>query len=349
MKGEYKAPGQKLVVADIETEDQRLAKVQLSGDFFIEPDEALTRMNEALQGASTSASAAQLAARVEEALLPTDGLLGISPLAVGIAIRRALGSATSWDDLHLEVIHGPMVDPAINVALDEILPEEVAAGRRRPFLRIWEWDGPQVVMGSFQSYENEIDQEGIDKHGITVTRRVSGGGAMFMEPGNCITYSLVVPVSLVDGLSFQESYPFLDEWVMEALAMVGVNAKYVPLNDIASDKGKIAGAAQKRFANGILLHHVTMAYDIDAQKMNECLRIGKEKIKDKGLRSAVKRVDPMRSQTGLPRQQIIEQFLQHFQNKYQAGTSQITEEELAAARGRVQDKFATPQWTHRIP
>ena len=54
-----------------------------------------------------------------------------------------------------------------------------------------------------------------------------------------------------------------------------------------------------------MVHHVTMAYDIDAIKMNEVLRIGMEKIRDKGTRSAVKRVDPMRSQTGLPREEIL--------------------------------------------
>src|SRR5690625_7690825 len=41
----------------------------------------------------------------------------------------------------------------------------------------------------------------------------------------------------------------------------------VPLNDIASEQGKIGGAAQRRFAGGVLLHHVTMSYDIDAVKM----------------------------------------------------------------------------------
>lgn len=44
----------------------------------------------------------------------------------------------------------------------------------------------------------------------------------------------VFPQSLVDGLSFADSYPFLDSWVMEALAEVGVQAEYKPLNDIVS-------------------------------------------------------------------------------------------------------------------
>ena len=34
---------------------------------------------------------------------------------------------------------------------------------------------------------------------------------MFIEPGNTITYSLTVPASLVEGLSFERSYAFLDD------------------------------------------------------------------------------------------------------------------------------------------
>ena len=50
-----------------------------------------------------------------------------------------------------------------------------------------------------------------------------------------------------------------------------------------------------------MLHHVTMAYDIDADKMLDVLRIGREKLSDKGIKSARKRVDPLRRQTGMPR------------------------------------------------
>ncbi len=349
MHGEYKAPGGKLITVDLEVECRAISSLTISGDFFAEPDEALFRMQNAVLGLPGGASAAELVEQMQAALHPSDRLLGITPEAVAVAIRRAVGAAVAWEDLDLEVIHGPSVAPVINVAMDETLPEDVAAGRRRPFMRIWEWNSPQIVIGSFQSYENEINQEGIDRHGITVSRRVSGGGAMFMEPGNCITYSLVVPTALVDGLSFEDSYPFLDEWVIEALAKVGVQARFVPLNDIASEKGKIGGAAQKRFANGYLMHHVTMAYDIDAEKMNECLRIGKEKIRDKGLRSAVKRVDPMRSQTGMEREAIIDILLDHFKTKYDAAEGQISAEDLETATLRAEQKFSTPGWVHRIP
>ncbi len=117
-------------------------------------------------------------------------------------------------------------------------------------------------------------------------------GAMFMEGGNCITYSMFVPPSLVAGLDYQESYVFLDQWVLAALRGLGVEAFYKPINDISSTEGKIGGAAQKRLRDGTPLHHATMSYDIDADKMVEILRIGQAKISDKGVASAKKRVDP---------------------------------------------------------
>src|SRR6478752_8523909 len=285
MRGEYKVPGGKLVAVDLEEVDGRLAGVSVSGDFFLEPDEALGDINAALTGMPVDAGVEQLAGAVTGALADDVSLIGFTAESIGIAIRRALGKATGWDDHDFDVIPARVLDPALHVALDEVIAREVAAGERPPTLRFWDWDSPLVVIGSFQSVRNEIDPEGAARHGIDVVRRVSGGGAMFMEPGNCITYSLVVPGSLVEGLSFERSYSFLDEWVIGALEEVGVvNARYVPLNDIASDQGKIAGAAQKRFADGAVLHHVTMAYDIDADKMLEVLRIGREKMSDKGTR-----------------------------------------------------------------
>ena len=340
MHGEYKVPGGKLVVVDLEVDQDRLIDVKVSGDFFLDPDDALTRITGALEGAPASSSAKELSALVAAALHGGDTLMGVNPEAVGIAVRRALGAALSWDDIDFEVIHGPVVDPMVNVALDETLVEDVAAGRRKPFMRLWEWNGPQVVIGSFQSYQNEVQPDGVERYGITVSRRVTGGGAMFMEPGNCITYSLVIPTALVDGMSFEQAYPYLDQWVMEVLEKLGIKAKYVPLNDIASEAGKIGGAAQKRWANGYMVHHVTMAYDIDAVKMNEVLRIGMEKIRDKGTRSAVKRVDPMRSQTGLPREEIMRVFFDHFKDKYHATEGAITEEDLEVARARCETKPA---------
>jgi lipoate-protein ligase A len=349
MRGEYKVPGGKLVAVELAVIDAALHGVHVSGDFFLEPDEALDAINASLDGMPTSANVGELAAAISAALPDNTRLIGFTPQAVAIAVRRALGGAPSWSDLTFEVLPTLTLPPAMHVALDQVLAERFADGRRGPTFRFWDWDQPLVVIGSFQSYANEIDAEAAARYDINVVRRITGGGAMFMEPGNCITYSLIVPSALVEGLSFEASYAYLDEWVIGALAEVGVVASYQPLNDIASDKGKIAGAAQRRFATGGLLHHVTMSYDIDASKMLQVLRIGREKLSDKGTTSALKRVDPMRSQTGLPRDEIISRFRQHFEGRYHCVETPYADDELADAEELVRTKFGSPEWTFRVP
>ena len=179
--------------------------------------------------------------------------------------------------LDWELVHEEPQAPALHMALDEVLTDEVSAGRRGPTLRIWEWAAPTVVLGRFQSLRNEVDSEAAARHGIGVVRRISGGGAMFVEPGNTITYSLYAPLDLVEGMDFQQSYALMDHWVIDALNDLGIAATYQPLNDITSPGGKIAGAAQARRGKAVL-HHVTMAYDIDAEKVLQVLRIGREKL-----------------------------------------------------------------------
>ena len=353
MHGEFKVRGGKLVAVDVGVTDGVLTDVAVSGDFFLEPDDALETINRALAGQLSTSTAAQLAAVVDMALETAHpegvALVGFDTLAVGTAVRRALGHATSWADHTFTLIDTGEQTPATHAALDQVLAEELAAGRRGPTLRFWHWRDPAVVIGSFQSLRNEVDLEAAERHGITIVRRISGGGAMFMEANNCITFSLVVPASLVDGLTFEQSYAFLDDWVLGALADVGVTAHYAGLNDIASPAGKIAGAAQKRLVGGAVLHHVTMAYDIDANKMLDVLRIGREKLSDKGTTSANKRVDPVRSQTGLPREQVIAAFESHFRARYRTVDGTLTGAEVARAAELVETKFADPGWTARVP
>lgn len=348
LKGEYKVPGGKLVVAHVEVSNDQMSRVTISGDFFLEPDEALETLNARLTGLPVSTKVSEIADAAAQALQGAN-LMGFSPEAVAIAVRRALGAASSWFDHTFEIIHHEPQMPFMNLALDQVLLEEVGAGRRQPTLRLWEWAGSCAILGSFQSLRNEIDSEAADELGIEVVRRISGGGAMFVEPGNSITYSLYVPGSLVEGLSFEQSYAFLDDWVIGALKELGIAATYVPLNDIASDQGKIGGAAQKRLANGTVLHHATMSYDIDAEKMGRVLRVGREKLSDKGTKSANKRVDPMRSQTGMSRLEIMDSFAAYFATRYATVPGQITDDEFAKAEHLVKTKFSTPQWIGRIP
>ncbi|HET7037005.1 MAG TPA: biotin/lipoate A/B protein ligase family protein [Thermomicrobiaceae bacterium] len=244
--------------------------------------------------------------------------------------------------------HPEAVEPVLNHALDEVLTRRVGAGERPPTLRFWGRNAPEVVIGRFQSVRNEVDEEAARRHGIAINRRLTGGGAMFVEPENVITYSIYAPPELVDGLSFVDSYAFLDAWVIEALRDLGIDAWYEPINDITSRGGKIGGAAQARRFGGVL-HHTTMSYDINSDRMLEVLRIGQEKLSDKGIASAAKRVGPLRQQTNLPRETIIAHMLQTFAARHGLTESELTADELAEARELVATKYATPEWIFTLP
>jgi lipoate---protein ligase len=347
--GEFKVPGGKLVVVDLEVVKGRIADFRLAGDFFLEPDSALSDIDAAISGLPADADAGQITAAVNAALPKGATLLGFTPESIATAVRRAIHRASTWTDYEWQLVHGVAYPPVLQMALDQVLAEEVGAGRRKPTLRIWEWDSPAVVIGSFQSVKNEVDLENAGKYGFDIVRRISGGGAMFMEAGSVITYSIYAPTDLVVGMSFADSYAFLDEWVIVALRSLGIEATYQPLNDITSPTGKIGGAAQKRLGAGAVLHHVTMSYDMDGAKMVEVLRIGREKMSDKGTKSAAKRVDPLRSQTGLGCAAIIEKMEQTFKRLYGLSQSEITIDELEKAERLVAEKFGTTDWLYRVP
>lgn len=263
-------------------------------------------------------------------------------------MERIASQAERWKAFEWRLIPAVAHRPLVNMALDEVLTLRVGSGRRPPTIRVWGWANPCVVIGRFQSVKNEVDEAAAREHGIEVVRRISGGGAMFIEPEGAITYSIYAPEDLVHGLSFPESYAFFDAWVVEALRSLGVDAWYQPLNDITSSGGKVGGAAQAR-RGGAVLHHTTCAYQMNVPLMLSVLRIGKEKLSDKGIASAEKRVGPLRQQTDLPRETIIDHIVDTFRQNYGLTPDEVTPDEMAEAEALIESRFGTDKWKYFLP
>jgi lipoate---protein ligase len=253
-----------------------------------------------------------------------------------------------WRALPWRLLPETPRSPLLNMALDEVLTERVGAGERPPTLRIWGWSAPCVVLGRFQSVRNEVDEDAAARHGVEIVRRVSGGGAMFIEPEGAITWSLYAPESLTRGMNFADSYRFFDAWVVDALRELGIDAWYAPLNDITSSAGKIGGAAQAR-RGGAVLHHTTMAYEMNVPLMLSILRIGKEKLSDKGVTSADRRVGPLRQQTAMSRSAIIAHMVNQFGRRFGLVADELTVEEIAEAERRARERFGTRDWIAYLP
>ncbi|MCW5577536.1 MAG: biotin--protein ligase [Dokdonella sp.] len=88
--GEYKMPGGKLTVVDLQIVDGRLADVVVSGDFFLEPDDALAAIHAAVEGQPAELDESRLAQLIEHATPAHTRMYGVDAQAIARALRRAI-------------------------------------------------------------------------------------------------------------------------------------------------------------------------------------------------------------------------------------------------------------------
>jgi lipoate-protein ligase A len=235
---------------------------------------------------------------------------------------------------------------AMHHAIDEVMTEKMESGDLEPTLRFWYRKNPSVPFGRFQSFEDEVEADYAEENSIEVVRRITGGGAMFAEPGNVITYSIYLPENQVPE-DIEESYRQLDRFAVEALQELGVDASYEPLNDIEHEEGKLGGAAQLRKDNSVL-HHTTMSYDLDTAEMLRVLRIGKEKVSDKAVKSAEQRVSRISDHVEHPREEVIGEMIRKFSEGKQTEEDDINEDTLEEARELAEEKFSSEEWNRKL-
>ena len=95
MHGAYKTPGGKLVQVDFDVRNDRLVNVEVTGDFFLYPEEALEAITSSLEGMETLLTIEQRSGRIAQAITSGTEWLGSSPEALSIAIERALAEGDS--------------------------------------------------------------------------------------------------------------------------------------------------------------------------------------------------------------------------------------------------------------
>ena len=92
-----------------------------------------------------------------------------------------------------------------------------------------------------------------------------------------------------------------------------------------------------------------MAYQMNIPLMMQVLRIGQEKISDKGISSADKRVGPLRQQTDLPRDVIIDRLVGSFRDRYGLVDDGLQPDEITEAQQLVETRFGTEKWIYFLP
>ena len=175
-----------------------------------------------------------------------------------------------------------ITDPRINLAIEEYALRKMDI-ERDSFLLFY-INQPSIIIGRNQNTIEEINTDFVEQNGIIPVRRLSGGGAVYHDLGN-LNYSFLTKD---DGESFRNFKKFTQP-VIDALAKMGVEAELSGRNDILAGGKKISGNAQYS-TRGRMFSHGTLMFDTEIDAVVSALKVSKEKIESKGIKSIRSRV-----------------------------------------------------------
>jgi len=137
------------------------------------------------------------------------------------------------------------------------------------FLRLYRWSPPCLSLGRNEPALTRYDRAAIERLGLDVVRRPTGGRAVWHE--HEVTYAVAAPIAAFGSLT--ESYRAIHERLARALRLLGVPASLAPRTripaldgrpgacfaapvggEVVVDGKKVIGSAQVRLGRAFLQH-----------------------------------------------------------------------------------------------
>ncbi|WP_312128485.1 lipoate--protein ligase [Lysinibacillus capsici] len=247
-------------------------------------------------------------------------------------------------------------DPRINLAIEEYLLKTMDV-EKEPVLLFY-INQPSIIIGKNQNTIEEINTDYVEDNGIIVVRRLSGGGAVYHDLGN-LNFSFITND---DGDSFM-NYKKFTQPVVDALAKMGANAELSGRNDILAEGRKVSGNAQFS-TKGRMFSHGTLMFDTEIDAVVSALKVKKDKIESKGIKSIRSRVANISE--FLKEQMTVEEFRLEILKSIFGGEENIryyelTEDDWANIHKLSEERYQTWEWnfgksprfniqkTHRFP
>jgi len=153
-----------------------------------------------------------------------------------------------------------------NMAVDQALLEE-AGHSGRAYVRLYRWTPSCLSFGRNEPALTRYDRAEIERRGISVVRRPTGGRAVWHDRE--LTYAVAAPIAVFGTLA--QAYRVIHERIATALGAVGVVATVAPAarpesigagacfasavgGEVVAGTGKIVGSAQVSSGAAFLQH-----------------------------------------------------------------------------------------------
>lgn len=228
------------------------------------------------------------------------------------------------------------LDPAYNLATEEYLLKQ----KQMPAIMLWQNDRA-IIVGKNQNTMAEINYHYVKKNGITVCRRLTGGGAVFHDRGN-LNYTVIS-----DNTGKLGDYAYFSKDLTDFLKTLGLNAEISGRNDVLLDNKKICGNAQTTYKN-LVLHHGCILFSADLSSLANALKVDPEKIADKGIKSVKSRV--VNIQSLLYKKIDIDEFRKLFADfiikRHALTVYEFTDREKDIIKTLREQKYNTYNWNY---
>lgn len=214
-------------------------------------------------------------------------------------------------------------DPYFNLAFDEYCLENV--GKDETYFFLWR-NRPSVIVGLNQNVFAEVNLQYLQDHGITLARRVTGGGAVYHDLQN-LNYTIIG----------RDPSP---EPVAQALRTLGADVVMTGRNDLFVDGKKCSGYA-RRVSHGREIIHGTLMYDVDLETLSRVLDVPGSKMQAKGIASVRSRVGNLKDY--LPQFDSLDGLQEALQGLLSDGDAQmeIYPEDIRQVKLLADSKFST--------
>lgn len=250
------------------------------------------------------------------------------------------------------------LDGHSNMAIDEALLRSFDPASSLPVLRLYGWLRPSLSLGRFQKAAEVLDLEKCLDAGVSVVRRITGGGVIYHADE--LTYSIVCsPGQIPPSSSIKDSFRVLTGFLLDFYRRLGLDAEYAldvatagarlgertdfcfagrESYDILIEGCKIGGNAQRRQKNIIFQHgsiplssHVKTGLSYMRKPFSGC-ELGVVSLAD------------CRTEAG--RNRLHEEIVAAFNNSFavELVKDELSPDELFQFNALKHNKYATARW-----
>ena len=173
------------------------------------------------------------------------------------------------------------------IAFDQALIESRKSGAIPDTIRFLRFP-PTALVGRHQALSRELRLGHCRANGIGIVRRVTGGGAIYLDEGQ-LGWSLAFDRATLGIASLADLAREICEAAAAGLSSLGVEARYRPRNDIEVDGRKVSGTGGF-FDGDTLFYQGTVLVDLAPRRMLDALKVPEAKLAKRGIDSAARRV-----------------------------------------------------------